>query len=665
MSTAERYVGEILVRRGALPAGRLDELLRSVSEKNVRLLELLEATRELPPEQVTKALADEVGIPFLDQIKPGDVPAQMIDAVPITFARQHKLLALGWLDPTRPEVGPVRVAVSNPLDPTPLDDLRALLGRNVVPVAATPEAIEDAINRVYERKDETALTEAKDEAAAEELQDLIDMTDEAPVIRWVNNLFYTAAQRRASDIHIEPSDKEVTVRYRIDGNLQIAKTAHKGFLNSIVSRVKIEAGLNIAEKRLPQDGRITKRIQGRLIDVRVSTIPTSKGESIVMRLLDKEKVLLDLEDLGYSGAPLECIHHLVTRPNGILLVTGPTGSGKTTTLYAALSRINTPDLKILTAEDPVEYELRGIGQLHVQAKIGLTFASALRAFLRQDPDVIMVGEVRDHETAEIAIHASLTGHLVLSTLHTNDAAGAITRMLEMGVEHYLITSSLLGAIAQRLVRRLCSRCKQPYQPTDQDFRQLGVDRSRLKAIIAMSGTQAWAGMPHHYENSANAPSTYQASAPPASSKASDLFVDLSDELEPIDVEPTQVRDLRDLAPAPIALAAAREIRPVGGAAALGRNKVGSTEPGSLFYKPGACEECGGTGYRGRIAIAEILLIDDAVRKEVLNRSDANQIAKVAIARGMRTLREDGARVVATGMTSLEEVLAATQAGEME
>lgn len=668
---AERYVGEILVRRGALPAGRLDELLRSVSEKNVRLLELLEATRELPPEQVTKALADEVGIPFLEQIKPADVPAQMIDTVPITFARQHKLLALGWLDPSRPEVGPVRVAVSNPLDPTPLDDLRALLGRNVVPVAATPEAIEDAINRVYERKDETALTEAKDEAAAEELQDLIDMTDEAPVIRWVNNLFYTAAQRRASDIHIEPSDKEVTVRYRIDGNLQVAKTAHKGFLNSIVSRVKIEAGLNIAEKRLPQDGRITKRIQGRLIDVRVSTIPTSKGESIVMRLLDKEKVLLDLEDLGYSGAPLECIHHLVTRPNGILLVTGPTGSGKTTTLYAALSRINTPDLKILTAEDPVEYELRGIGQLHVQAKIGLTFASALRAFLRQDPDVIMVGEVRDHETAEIAIHASLTGHLVLSTLHTNDAAGAITRMVEMGVEHYLITSSLLGAIAQRLVRRLCSRCKQPYQPTDQDFRQLGVDRSRLKHILAMSGTQAWAGMPHHYENASNTAGhgnghgNGNGHGSGLSPKVPETFVDLSDELEPLDTEPTQLRDLRDLAPSPIGSSPAvssiaQPIRPIGG-----RAKGSTTEPGSIFYKPVGCEECGGTGYRGRIAIAEILLIDDAVRKEVLNRSDANQIAKVAMARGMRTLREDGARVVATGMTSLEEVLAATQAGEME
>jgi general secretion pathway protein E len=552
----------------------------------------------------------------------------------------------------------VKVAVSNPLDPTPLDDLRALLGRAVVPVAATSEVIEDAINRVYERKDETALTEAKDEAAAEELQDLIDMTDEAPVIRWVNNLFYTAAQRRASDIHIEPSDKEVTVRYRIDGNLQVAKTAHKGFLNSIISRVKIEAGLNIAEKRLPQDGRITKRIQGRLIDVRVSTIPTSKGESIVMRLLDKEKVLLDLEDLGYSGAPLACIHHLVTRPNGILLVTGPTGSGKTTTLYAALSRINTPDLKILTAEDPVEYELRGIGQLHVQPKIGLTFASALRAFLRQDPDVIMVGEVRDHETAEIAIHASLTGHLVLSTLHTNDSAGAITRMVEMGVEHYLITSSLLGAIAQRLVRRLCPRCKQPYQPTDQDFRQLGVDRGRLKHLLSMPGVQPWPGMPHEYDVSATGGHASVANHD-VGAKAADLFPDLSDELEPVEAEPTQVRALAELAPSPIA----REVRPVGGLSAWAKSTP--VEPGGIFYRAVGCEECGGTGYRGRIAIAEILILDDAVRREILNRSDANHIAKVAIARGMRTLREDGARVVTQGMTSLEEVLAATQAGEME
>ena len=607
----QRYVGEILVKRGAIPADRLEDLLRTASERDASILDVLSANRETDGATIVRALADEVGIPFVDKIRNEDVPAGLVERIPISFARQHRLLGLA----EDGEHGPIRVAMANPLDPTPLDDLRALLGRECIPIAASQETIEDAINRVYERKDEGALGEAKAGEEIEELQDLLDMTDEAPVIRWVNNLFYTASQQRASDIHIEPSEKEVVVRYRIDGNLVVAKTAHKGFLKSIVSRVKIEANLNIAETRLPQDGRITKKIQGRMIDVRVSTIPQVKGERIVMRLLDKEKVLLDLTDLGYAGAQLDTIQHLITRPNGIILVTGPTGSGKTTTLYACLARINTPDLNILTAEDPVEYEIKGIGQMHVQAKIGLTFAAALRAFLRQDPDVIMVGEIRDHETAEIAIHASLTGHMVLSTIHTNDAAGAITRLGEMGVEHYLITSSLLAVIAQRLVRRLCPKCRQPYEPTDSDFRQLGVDRSRLAEIMNGSGVQSVRGM-----------------------GGEDDVPDLSDDLEPLSAEPTVLRAVGETP------ARANALRPV-------------------FYRPMGCEECT-AGYRGRVAIAEILIIDDPVRREILNKSDAGQVTRVAQGRGMRTLREDGARMVLQGTTSLEEVLAATQAGEV-
>ena len=608
----QRYVGEILVRRGAIAADRLEDLLRTASERDASLLDVLSANRETDGATIVRALAEEAGIPFVDKIRNEDVPANLIERIPISFARQHRLLGLH----EDGDHGPVHVAIANPLDPAPLDDLRALLGRKIVPVAASSEAIEDAINRVYERKDETALAEAREGEEVEELQDLLDMTDEAPVIRWVNNLFYTASQQRASDIHIEPSEKEVVVRYRIDGNLVPAKTAHKGFLKSIVSRVKIEANLNIAETRLPQDGRITKKIQGRMIDVRVSTIPTAKGERIVLRLLDKEKVLLDLTDLGYAGAQLDTIQHLITRPNGIILVTGPTGSGKTTTLYACLSRINTSDLNILTAEDPVEYELKGIGQMHVQAKIGLTFAAALRAFLRQDPDVIMVGEIRDHETAEIAIHASLTGHMVLSTIHTNDAAGAITRLGEMGVEHYLITSSLLAVIAQRLVRRLCPKCRQPYEPTDSDLRQLGVERSKLGDLLTGTGVQSVRGM---------------------GSEADADVPDLSDQLEPeFAPEPTLIH----------APAKAAALRPV-------------------FYRAMGCEDCSSTGYRGRVAIAEILIIDDPVRREILNKSDAGQVTRVAQSRGMRTLREDGARMVLAGTTSLEEVLAATQAGEVE
>jgi len=349
----QRFVGEILVRHGALSSDKMEELLKTAIEKDADLLDVVFATREAEEEKVVRALAREVGIPFLEEdIKPDEVAPELIEAVPISFARTHKLL------PLRDYGDYVRVAISNPLDPGPLDDLRALLGKRVEPVAAPSEKIEDAINSVYERKADGEIGQG-DQEQEDELQDLLDMTDEAPVIRWVNNLFYNASRANASDIHIEPGDKEVIVRNRIDGKLFPVKTAPKSVHASIVSRVKIEGGLNIAEKRLPQDGRITKKIQGRLIDVRVSTIPTARGERIVMRLLDKEKVALDLTDLGFEGARLETMHHLITRPNGILLVTGPTGSGKTTTLSACLRRINSPDLNILTAEDPVEYDIPG------------------------------------------------------------------------------------------------------------------------------------------------------------------------------------------------------------------------------------------------------------------------------------------------------------------
>jgi general secretion pathway protein E len=609
----QRYVGEILVRRGALEEARMQELVTTALEKDASLLDVLIATREAPEARVVRALADEVGIDFLEEIKPESVSVELIERVPINFARQHRCLALSEAN------GEVRVAVANPLDPTPLDDLRALLAKRIDPVAATWEVIEDAINRVYERKDVDQIGDQAKTEEEDELQDLIDMTDEAPVIRWVNNLFYNASRDDASDIHIEPGDKEVVVRNRIDGKLFPVKTAPKSAHASIVSRVKIEAGLNIAEKRLPQDGRITKKIQGRLVDVRVSTIPTARGERIVMRLLDKEKVLLNLTDLGFEGGRLETLHHLVTRPNGILLVTGPTGSGKTTTLYAALSVINSPDRNILTAEDPVEYELAGISQLQIHPKIGLTFASALRSFLRQDPDVIMVGEIRDHETAEIAIHASLTGHLVLSTLHTNDAAGAITRLVEMGVQPFLISSSVLAVIAQRLVRKLCALCRQPYKPSAQDLRSLGVDETRAHALRG-AGVQAFRGITH-----GDAPDT--------------------DALEELDASELDASELND-EPATAGVMPAELTN-------------------ATFYRAIGCEECAHTGYRGRIAISEMLVLDEPVRKEVLNQADAATIARVATNRGMRTLREDGARLVINGVTSLEEVLAATQAGEVE
>ncbi len=595
----EAYLGEILVRRGVVAADRIEEALRIADEKGARLSDVLLASRAADEVQIARALAEEAGLPFILDIKADQVPGDLVERTPINFARQHGVLPIGR------EGEVVIVAVSNPLDTGPLDDLRALLGVSVTPVAAPHDAIERAINRVYERKDENALSESDTKGDEEELQDLIDMTDEAPVIRWVNNLFYNAVRDRASDIHIEPTDKEVIVRNRIDGELYPVKQAHKGFLPSIVSRVKIEAGLNIAEKRLPQDGRITKKIQGKLIDVRVSTIPTAKGERIVMRLLDKENILLDLTDLGFDPDQLSTMEHLIGRPNGIVLVTGPTGSGKTTTLYACLNKVNRPEVNILTVEDPVEYELKGIGQMQVQPKIGLTFASGLRSFLRQDPDIIMVGEIRDHETAEIAIHASLTGHLVLSTLHTNDAAGAITRMVEMGVQAFHISSSLMAVLAQRLVRRLCSKCRQPYFPSDEDLRSLGIDPRPFPAVPGST-------------------------PPPA----------------PVFLPPSDPEDM---------LVSADDLKVEG----LDKN----ARP--LFYRPVGCEACAQTGYRGRIGIYEMLVITDAVRKDILNSSDSNTITRTGTKQGMRTLRQDGARQILKGVTSVEEVLAATQAGDLE
>ncbi|MBW2212465.1 MAG: Flp pilus assembly complex ATPase component TadA, partial [Deltaproteobacteria bacterium] len=564
----------------------------SPTHRAIDLTDFLVATHTVEEDKVVRALADEVGMEFVEKIASELIPEELIDAVPINFARQNLVLPLTQTD------GSVRVAIANPLDSFPIDDLRILLQKTIIPVAASEETIDDAINRVYERKDETALAEAKEGEEVEELRDLIDMTDEAPVIRWVNNLFYTAVKERASDIHIEPTEDKVIVRYRVDGRLIPRKEANRGFLSSIVSRVKIEAGLNIAEKRLPQDGRITKKIAGKVVDVRVSRIPTAKGERVVMRLLDKEQVMLNLIDLGFARRELDQLENLIRRPNGIILVTGPTGSGKTTTLYGCLNTINTPEKNILTVEDPVEYELRGIGQMQVQPKIGLTFATGLRSFLRQDPDVIMVGEIRDHETAEIAIHASLTGHLVLSTLHTNDAPSAITRLVDMDVKAYQISSSVLAVLAQRLVRKLCEECKIPYAPTAQDLRELGIDAAIAQEKLA--------------------------------------------ELQRLAATTVIGRSNPPTLPDP----------------------AGADSGKLTFYHHAGCDVCSNTGYRGRIGIFELMMIDEPVRREILNNSDAKTIQRVAQQQGMRLLREDGARQVVAGITSVEEVLAATQAAEV-
>jgi len=399
----------------------------------------------------------------------------------------------------------------------------------------------------------------------EEPQDLLDTDDEAPIIRLVNSLLFRAAKERASDIHIEPMERELLVRFRIDGVLQEVIKPPKRYQNSIVSRVKVMGQLNIAEKRLPQDGRIRIKLAGRDIDIRLSTIPCTFGERIVMRLLDKATTILDLPEIGMAPADMALMDQVIRRSHGIVLVTGPTGSGKTTTLYAALSRINTPDLNILTVEDPVEYQIRGIGQMAINPKIGLTFAAGLRSFLRQDPDVILVGEIRDRETAEIAIQASLTGHLVFSTVHTNDAASAVTRLVDMGVEPFLVASSLTAVMAQRLVRRLCPECREGYHPTAEELKEVGL----TPEAVARAGN------------------------------------------------PT-------------------------------------------IYRAKGCDACGGNGYRGRTGIYEMLMVDDDIRQLALKNVDSGSMKKAGVAKGMRTLLDDGARKVLAGETTLAEVLSVTQ-----
>jgi general secretion pathway protein E len=496
-----RPLGEILRAVAGLSEAALEEALRAQADEGGRLGEVLVSRKAVSADDVAKALALQLDLPYHAQVALDAVDAELVRQVPINFAKQALILPLGL------EGESVALLVADPLDTTVLDHARMLLQRNVSPHVATGAVIVDAINGVYDRAVNEAEQlvgemEAQDlQSLAHELeepQDLLDTDDEAPIIRLVNSLLFRAAKERASDIHIEPMERELLVRFRIDGVLQEIIKPPKRYQNSIVSRVKVMGQLNIAEKRLPQDGRIRIKLAGRDIDIRLSTIPCTFGERIVMRLLDKTTTLLDFQDVGMGVDTMHAMDQVIRRSHGIILVTGPTGSGKTTTLYAALSRINTPDLNILTVEDPVEYQIRGISQMAINPKIGLTFAAGLRSFLRQDPDVIMVGEIRDRETAEIAIQASLTGHLVFSTVHTNDAASAITRLVDMGVEPFLVASSLMALMAQRLVRRVCHQCREAYRPTAEELKEVGltpegVARAGNPTIYRAKGCDACAG----------------------------------------------------------------------------------------------------------------------------------------------------------------------------
>ncbi len=415
---------------------------------------------------------------------------ELIQKFPKTFSRRFGIIPIDKIN------GFVRLGITDPTNIEAINDAEHFLGMPVIPVLVTQRDVMNAVNIYYDRIDVSTeemvdeLEEANLDHVAQELsepEDLLDATDEAPIIRLINSLLFEAVKKRASDIHIEPFEKELSVRYRIDGILYEIIKPPKRFQSSIISRVKVMAGMNIAEKRLPQDGRIRIKIAGKDIDIRTSVIPTSFGERVVMRLLDRSSVLIGLDNIGLSDEKLKLVKQLIRRSNGIILVTGPTGSGKTTTLYSVLSVLNSPEVNILTIEDPVEYQIKGIGQIQVNPKIDLTFANGLRSILRQDPDIVLVGEIRDRETAEIAVQASLTGHLVFSTLHTNDSAGGITRLIDMGIEPFLVSSSVVAIIAQRLVRTICPVCKTPYTPTEEELMEIGITRDQLKDNVLYKG----------------------------------------------------------------------------------------------------------------------------------------------------------------------------------
>jgi len=469
---------ETAKRTGLVDAEQLTEFFANNQEEG-RLDELLLRCPYFTEEAVLKLFASALGWEFLEDISAKAVPAEFIEAIPATYAQQHFLIGIR----SQADDSELTVVLSKPLDANALDNVSKMTGLPVKAAISTRAAITAVIDIAYEQRT-TVIEEVAEELDSQNLDqlvdevatsdDLLDVVNRPPVIRLVNDILFRALQLRASDIHVHPYETKIQIRYRIDGILYDTLSLNRNVLPLIISRIKVMAGMDIAERRLPQDGRCSVRLGQREVDLRVSTVPTSYGERSVLRLLDKSTGLFGLDELGLWEDDLKKFDSLLTRSHGVIFVTGPTGSGKSTTLYACLNRINSAEKNVMTVEDPIEYQLEGISQMQVAAKKGVTFVNALRHVLRQDPDVIMVGEVRDIETARMAIQSSLTGHLVFSTLHTNDSAGAVSRLLDLGVEPYLVSSSLIAVIAQRLVRKVCPDCQQRYEPTPQELRQLGL-----------------------------------------------------------------------------------------------------------------------------------------------------------------------------------------------
>lgn len=566
-----KTLGQILVESEALSEEQLAKALEQQRETREKIGEILVESEMVSEEEMLRALAYQLDLPYYSRLPVNDIDPTLVDSIPIAFCRDNKIL------PVAKDDFNVTVAVADPLNIFPLDDLRLILSTNINMIVSPPPVIENSINRVYERSNDASqkvlddLNEPSIEGGEEDLEetrDLLESTDdEKPIIRLVNGLLARSIKERASDIHIEPYENEVMVRFRIDGALQDKMQVPKRHASTLATRIKIIGKLNIAEKRMPQDGRIAFRVAGKDIDVRLSVLPTAHGERVVMRLLDKSSGAKRLEDMDLDPEVYTRWLKLIEQNHGIIVVTGPTGSGKSTFLYASLMHINTTDINIVTIENPVEYQLPGVGQVEVNEKIGLTFMEGLRSILRQDPDVIMIGEIRDPETAGIAIQASMTGHLVLTTLHTNDTASTVTRFLDLGIQPFQVSSTVLGIMAVRLMRRLCTSCREAYEPSLAELNLIGI---KPEMIV-----------------------------------------------------------------------------------------------GKKIYRAGpGCEDCFSQGYKGRMSVQELMILDDELRDVLLASPDAIKIKKKAVERGMKTLRDSAIQKVLAGTTSIEEALASTQADDL-
>ncbi|OFX13187.1 MAG: type II secretion system protein GspE [Armatimonadetes bacterium RBG_19FT_COMBO_69_19] len=554
-------MGQILLEEGIVPREQLEKAIQMQQRSGGHLGRILVDLGAVTEQQLAKALGTQWGLAWVD-LNTIEIDADVVKVIPQHLAQRHKVLAI---EKTRKRV---KMAIADPLNVVALDDVRLVTGLDIEPVVAAEADILAAISRYYAGN--VDLDEAMRAAVGNDLEITDDrseelsveklrtLTEEAPVVRLVNLIISQAIADGGSDIHIEPHRRSLQVRYRVDGVLHDVMAPPRGVHQAMVSRIKIMANLDIAERRIPQDGRIHVVIENKEYDLRVSTLPTVFGEKVVMRILDQSTARLGLNKLGFAAAMMQVWEELASKPYGMVLVTGPTGSGKTTTLYSTLHKINTSDKNIITVEDPVEYQLGRVNQVQVNVKAGLTFANGLRSFLRQDPDIIMVGEIRDRETAEIAIQASLTGHLVLSTVHTNDAPSATTRLIDMGIEPFLITSSVIGVLAQRLGRTICSHCKESYIPPVEALHRLGLTPETGEEIV--------------------------------------------------------------------------------------------------FYRGKGCDRCKGSGYKGRVGIFELMVMSDGIRDLILKGASANDIRDLAIAEGMKTLREDGILKVLEGITTVDELL---------